>query len=323
MRAIPFAPLGLAALAGAAGATALLVESRSRRAGKTWPAPGKFIYVDGVRLHYVMRGEGKPVVLLHGNTLAGADFEACGLVDRLARDHCVIAFDRPGFGHSGRPRGTPWTPRAQAHLLQRALAGLGIDRASVVGHSMGAQVALAMALDHPVHVTNLVLVGGYYYPSFRVDALLAAPVAVPLLGDLMRYTVAALTSRASLDRTIRQVFAPHEVPPEFWRALPRELLVRPLQLRATAEDASFMVPQARVLARRIAELRMPVTVVAGDQDRVVDPEAQSRRLHRELQHSQMVLVPGAGHMAHYLAQEQIAQAAGQVPRMRAGTGPAH
>jgi alpha-beta hydrolase superfamily lysophospholipase len=118
---------GLIAATVAAAATAAWVQVRARRAERMHPPAGKFIHVDGVRLHYVMRGEGPPVVLLHGNTVSLDDFEASGLMDRLALNHQVIAFDRPGFGHSTRPRDRLWTPRAQADLLRRALSGLGIE----------------------------------------------------------------------------------------------------------------------------------------------------------------------------------------------------
>jgi hypothetical protein len=68
------------------------------------------IEVDGVRLHYSDRGAGQPVVLVHGNAVAGDDWNTSGVADLLLRDgHRVIAFDRPGFGHSGRPRGRAWT----------------------------------------------------------------------------------------------------------------------------------------------------------------------------------------------------------------------
>ena len=215
---------GALAVGATAAATALWVEVRVRRAGRDRPAMGKFIYIDGTRVHYVMRGAGPPVVLLHGNSVTHGDFEASDLFDRLARDHQVIAFDRPGFGHSSRPRIRLWTPSAQVALLHKA--GLGIERPVVVGHSMGAMVALAMGLDYPGNVSSLVLIGGYYYPKVRVEALLTAPVALPVLGDLMRYTVTGLTARALLDRTIRGMFAPNEVPPGFYPAVPREMMLR-------------------------------------------------------------------------------------------------
>jgi pimeloyl-ACP methyl ester carboxylesterase len=297
-----------AAVAAAAAATPAGVEARAPRAERDNPPTGKFIHVDGVRLHYERRGEGPPVVLLHGNSVFLADFHASGLIDRLARDHCVIAFDRPGFGHSSRPRDRLWTPSAQAALLRRALSGLGIEKPVIVGHSMGTMVALAMALDYPGTVDGLVLIGGYYYPTVRVDALLTAPVALPLIGDVMRYTVTALTARALLDRVVKGMFAPDDVPPGFFEAHAREMMVRPQQLRANAEDAAFMMPQARSLSRRYGELRLPLTLVAGEEDKVVGLAAHSERLHGEVPASRLVTVPGAGHMAHYRALDELVAA---------------
>jgi pimeloyl-ACP methyl ester carboxylesterase len=293
------------ALSAAAAATALWVELQARRAERDHPPTGKFLYIDGVRLHYVVRGEGPPVVLLHGNTVTLADFHASGLIDQLARHHRVIVFDRPGFGYSTRPRDRLWTPSAQAALFHSALTVLGAQRPVVVGHSMGTLAALAMALDQPAKVASLVLIGGYYYPAIRVDALLTAPAALPILGDVMRYTVTALSGRAVLNRMVKGMFAPGEVPPGFFSMLSREMMLRPVQLRANAEDAAFMMPQARSLSRRYHELRLPVTLIAGGADKVVDPEAHSRRLHSELAQSHLLIVPHSGHMAHYDAQDLI------------------
>jgi pimeloyl-ACP methyl ester carboxylesterase len=296
-----------AALLGAA-LTAGWVESRSRRAEREHPPAGRILDVDGVRLHVVERGAGPAVVLIHGNMVTQRDFEACGLLERLARDHRVIAFDRPGFGHSSRPRDRLWTPAAQAKLLHAALAQLGVEQPVVVGHSMGAMVALALALDHPEDVRHLVLLGGYYYPSARVDALLTAPVALPVLGDVMRYTVTAVSARLLLNRLVRAMFAPREVPARFVPTLSREMMVRPIQLRANAEDAAFMIPQAKSSSDRHHELRMPVTIVAGAEDTVIDIESHSRRLHRELAGSTLRVVPGAGHMVHHAAPDEVVAA---------------
>jgi pimeloyl-ACP methyl ester carboxylesterase len=300
--------IALAAASGVAAGIAAWVRASARRAEREHPPTGRYAYIDGVRLHYAMRGEGTPVVLLHGNAVTQADFQASGLMDQLARRHQVIAFDRPGFGHSSRPRDRLWTPRAQAELLRRALTGLGIRRPVVVGHSMGTMVALAMALDYPDEVAGLVLIGGYYYPKLRVDALLTAPVALPVLGDVMRYTVTALSARAMLNRMVEGMFSPRAVPPGFLTAVPRELMLRPLQLRANAEDAAFMMPEARSLSKRYSELRIPMTLIAGAQDKVVDPRAHSRRFHEEYPQSRFQLLPDAGHMAHYGALDQVCAA---------------
>jgi len=295
-----------AALAGAA--TAAWVEYQARRAQKRHPPSGRLMEIDGTHLHFVERGDGPPVVLIHGNTVSLLDFMASGLVDRLALNHRVIAFDRPGFGYSDRPRDRLWTPAAQGQLLLRALSALNVDRATLVGHSLGTCVALAMALDAPERVDKLVLLGGYYYPSARIDSILTAPVALPVLGDVMRYTVTALTARALIKPVAKGMFAPRDIPPDFFSTQSREMMIRPLQIRANAEDAAFMIPAASRLSKRYGELKMPVTIMAGALDRVVDPEDHSIRLHRELPHSRLILVPGYGHMVHYAAVDAIADA---------------
>ena len=91
--------------------------------------------VDGVRLHYSDRGEGSPVVLIHGNMVTGDDYNTSGVAEILQAGHRVIIFDRPGFGHSQRPRGRIWTANKQADLLHKALQQLGVVRPVVVGHS--------------------------------------------------------------------------------------------------------------------------------------------------------------------------------------------
>ena len=291
-----------------AAATALWVEMRARRAKRENPARGQFIEIDGVRLHYVERGTGSPVVLIHGNAVSLEDFEASGLLDRLAVNHRVIAIDRPGFGHSNRPRDRMWTPTAQAKVLREALQRLGIGQATLVGHSMGAMVAVALALDHPEYVSRLVLLSGYYYPSMRIDALMMTPVALPVLGDAMRHTVTAVLSRASLKGAVKGMFAPNDIPENFFDVMSREMMLRPVQLRANAEDAAFMIPEAAASAKRYGELRMPLAIFSGEDDAIVDPQDHSARLHRDVEHSELFLVPRSGHMLHYSVPAQIVEA---------------
>ena len=78
-----------------------------------------------------------------------------GLVDLAAKKYRVIAFDRPGFGHSDRPRSTVWTPEAQANLLNAALIKMGVSQPLVFGHSWGTLVAVALALKYPRNVRSI------------------------------------------------------------------------------------------------------------------------------------------------------------------------
>jgi pimeloyl-ACP methyl ester carboxylesterase len=244
------------------------------------------------------------------------------VLDLLARDHRVIAFDRPGFGYSDRPRNRIWTPRAQAALLHSALARLRVRDPILVGHSWGTLVALAMALDHKRDVAGLVLLAGYYFPTRRLDVPLLSGPAIPLIGDLMRYTVLPPIGWLLRRPVIRRLFAPAPVTPRFWTRFPLPLCFRPSQFRAAAADTALMIPAASRLARRYRELEIPAVIVSGIDDRIVDMRRQSRRLRGVLANSIMYAVDGAGHMIHHLAPEMVVRAVASAERAAAlGTRP--
>lgn len=298
------------ALVGSAialAAAALYNNERSRRAERKYPPIGRFLNVDGVRLHYIERGHGEPIVLIHGNGTMIQDFTVSGLVDRLAERYRVIIFDRPGYGYSTRPRRL-WTPGAYASLYRKALAQLGIEKTLVLGHSWGTLVAISLALQHPDLVRSLVLASGYYYATARLDTVLFSPPAIPVIGDVMRYTVSPLAARLLMPRLIRKMFAPMPVPERFHRLFPSELMLRPVQIAAAAEDAALMTPSAIGLEQHYKELRMPTVIVTGAEDQVADVGRQSERLHRELQESELIVIPRLGHMFHHVAPDQMVAA---------------
>lgn len=280
------------------------VRSKASQAERENPPQGKFVEVDGVRLHYLDRGTGPALVLLHGNGVYSKDFETSGLLQRAAEHYRVIAFDRPGFGYSERPRTTLWSPDKQAALLQRALEQIGVESAIVVGHSWGTMVALAMGLQRPDVVRGLVLLSGYYYPSMRLDAITLTQPAVPIIGDLMRYTVSPLVARALWPGMAKRTFSPKPVDKRF-DAFPVWMALRPKQLRAAAAETAMMIPSAASLSKRYAELKVPAVIVAGTQDKIVDAGHNSERLSERLAMAQLQMVPGVGHMSHYAHPEKV------------------
>ncbi|TFZ55364.1 alpha/beta hydrolase [Methylorubrum sp. Q1] len=293
--------------AAALGASALYAVYNAREAERRTPPAGEFITVNGVRLHYVERGRGEALVLIHGNGTMIQDFLSSGIVDALAKRFRVIIFDRPGYGYSDRPRGV-WTPRAHATLYQKALQQLGVTQAVVLGHSWGALVAVALALQAPQLVRSLVLASGYYYPTLRADVVLASPAAIPIIGDVLRYSVSPLVGRALLPAMIKGMFAPADIPERFDREFPTDMMLRPLQLRASAEDAAMMTPVTVELQQHYHDLDLPVIIIAGGADQIADVGRQSQRLHAELPNSTLIVVPGMGHMIHHLAPEKVVEA---------------
>jgi len=232
-----------------------------------------------------------------------------GLLDHASeRQLHIVAFDRPGFGYSDRPRGAVWTPARQADLFRQAFARLGIERPVVVGHSFGTLVALALALDHPDAVSGLVLLSGYYCPTLRADVPLFSLPAIPVIGDLIRFTVGPLFGAALLPLAAKVMFSPLTVPERFAKGFPNGLPLRPSQIRAEAQDTATMVSAVAAMQHRYRELRLPVMIMAGTKDRIVNHRKHTVRLHAEIEQSVLRLVPGVGHMLHYAAPEQVIDA---------------
>jgi pimeloyl-ACP methyl ester carboxylesterase len=295
------AVVGVAALA----ISALVNRKMAKTAERLNPPQGRFLEVHGVLLHYVARGEGEPLVLLHGNGSMIQDFETSGLIDEAARKYCVIVFDRPGYGYSRRPRRTVWSPDAQADLIHAALEELGATPAIVLGHSWGASVAVALALKHERSVKALVLASGYYYPTARVDVAAFSGPAIPLLGDILRYTLTPLIGRLLWPAMKRKIFGPAKVPQPFTEGFPTGLALRPSQLRASASESALMIPDAFDMRARYGKLTMPVVIIAGELDRLIDIDRQSRQLHRDVGHSTFHSVSGSGHMVHHTAMREV------------------
>ena len=284
-----------AALAGAAVVNAYV----ARQSERAHPPKGRFLTVDGVQLHYIERGQGRPVVLLHGNGALAEDYELSGVLDLASEKYRVIAFDRPGFGYSERPRGRNWTPTAQAELLSKALLSLGVERPIVVGHSWGTLVAIALALEPKAQVSGLVLLSGYYFPTARKDVYLQSPSAMPVIGDVMRFTVSPLLGWVLIPGIYKQLFSPSAVVPRFATGFPIGLSLRPSQLQAIAADTVLMVPSAAFLQSRYGELSIPVIIMAGTGDKLTNFDRQSSRLHDTIPQSELFAREG-GHMIHYL-----------------------
>jgi pimeloyl-ACP methyl ester carboxylesterase len=274
------------------------------------PPIGEFLDVDGVRLHFIIVGDpdAPPLVVFHGNGTLLQDLIISGLVDAASSKFRVICFDRPGFGHSSRPRSVIWSPERQAELFCAALTRLGIERPLLLGQSWGTLVALAMAARNSERVKGLVLVSGYYFPTWRFDVWFASIAAIPLIGDALRYTISPISSWLGLPLFAKKTFAPKPVPEIVKKEYPRLMLIRPSKLRAVAEDSAFLLPSAATLTTSYCRLKCPTAIIAGRDDEIVDSE-QAVRLQKAMPQAAVTLVPEAGHMVHYFTANGIVKTA--------------
>lgn len=291
------------AIAGAVTAALNLITSwLARRGEAAYPPVGEFVEVDGVRLHYIRQGSGRPIVFLHGSDGFLQDF-ADSVVDSLVSDGCCIAFDRPGHGYSDVPRSEPPTLEVQAGLIHDALKALGVERPILVGHSWGAALAVCYASSYPEEVAGLALVAGYLYPAAKVTSrllrlplrLLVALPRIPLLGTFIVSTFTPIVKTALMRIGLSLAFSPDPVPTGYARKA-RALWVRtPARVRALAQESATDEPILARLAARYAEIRLPIHLCAGDSDQILPPGRHSRQFHRDAPRSRLTVIKGAGH----------------------------
>jgi pimeloyl-ACP methyl ester carboxylesterase len=144
--------------------------------------------------------------------------------------------------------------------------------------------------------------------------------AVPVLGDAIRYTLSPPLARLMWPLLARKIFGPPSVPERFEEGFPKEMTFRPSQIRASAAESALMIPGAFAARGRYADLNMPVVIVAGEDDRLIDIDDQSGRLHSELPNSTIHRVPGAGHMVHQTSPDIVMTAIEEAAASSAGRG---
>jgi pimeloyl-ACP methyl ester carboxylesterase len=152
-----------------------------------------------------------------------------------------------------------------------------------------------------------VLLSGYYFWTLRPDVLPAVAGALPVLGDILRHTILPLLGWLQMPLLKRVMFSPAQVPARFQSGYSPAMALRPSQIHASSADGALMIPSALGLRGAYKALTLPVVIIAGDGDKVVF-KRRSEQLHQSIPGSMLEIIEGAGHMAHYAAPRQIAQA---------------
>jgi len=280
---------------------------------------GDFVSVNGIRLHYVCQGSGKPVVLLHGNAGFLQDY-AMGVVEQLTQNYRVYAFDRPGHGYSDRPNQVA-TPLVQVQLLRGALQELDLEKPLLVGHSWSGTLVLAYALQYPDEISGIVLLSALAYEFTDVPLPPARIAQAPALDTLLKFVPSVLLGRVLVKQILDGAFFPAPVPEDYLRAA-QALWTRPSQAKATFQDSTTIQSTMDNLSPRYSEIRLPVIIVKGNADSFVAAKQNSDLLHSRIAHSQLVVLPDTGHAIPQTQPQAVVDAIHTVweqvsPRVRA------
>ncbi len=237
---------------------------------------GHDVVVGHWRIHYIEGGEGAPLVAIHG---LGTDAESGALIfPTLAKSHHILAPDLLGYGHSDRPKDADYSIAMESEVVRGFMDAMHVDKADVLGVSMGGWVALKLAADHPERVRRLVLVGS---AGFAFESQLSESSFSPATVADVRTLMELQTDRAKL--------MPDFVARDFVRKSRQEgwIFRRAMHSMLAGRD---------LMDGRVARVTMPTLLVWGTADRLV-PFAVGERMRRELPSAKLVAIPNCGHLA--------------------------
>jgi pimeloyl-ACP methyl ester carboxylesterase len=240
-----------------------------------------------------------PVLLLHGQPGGARDWER--VIAALAPDITAIAINRPGWDGASEPTDLP----GNAAAALRVLDAHGIERATIVGHSLGGAIAAWLAARHPDRVRALVLASPAANQDslHALDRLLAAPVA----GYLTTVVALGGVGLALTASPIRRLAAGGlSLDERYLKAASRRLL-EPASWRAHMTEQRALIKDLPVLEQQLPRISAPTTILVGAGDRIV-PSASARRLATQIPGAHLELVRGAGHLLPQRHPEQIVKA---------------
>ncbi|SEI93282.1 Pimeloyl-ACP methyl ester carboxylesterase [Pseudooceanicola nitratireducens] len=307
----------LALLALLALVTLWRVRIRSRRAEADFPPEGLFLHFGENRVHYVQKGKGPDLVLIHGASGNTRDF-TFALMDALSDRYRVTIFDRPGLGHSPRLARRGVTLRDQADLLAEAAQRLGVKDPILLGQSFGGAVAMAWAVHHP-SVAAVVNVSGATYPWPGALDRLYATLSRPVIGPVLAHVIGAWVSDDYIEDAIEGVFAPQSAPFGYAGHIGAPLVARPHSLMANAQQRTDLRAHLEDLSPAYAGLTLPIEIVHGDADDTVSLTIHSEAMARDVPGAVLTRLPGVGHMPHHVSQDHVIAAIDRAAA-RAGLG---
>ena len=319
MRLPPRAPLVSAAalLAGA-----VVTHLRRDHHRTLFPPQGRTLNLPSGPTHLIEGGNpaGPPALLIHGSDGVAQDWPLSPLWERLAPVARLLAPDRPGHGYTPARRGTAVTVAVNVRRCVEVLDALGLERVTVVGHSYGGTVALALAQAHPERVASVVLIAPLTLPAPGVTRWLAYVPRIPVLEAVLTRVLLLPVGRVVAHVEGRNAFYPAPIPRE-WKQMMLAFSRRREQVHALAWENRTIGRELAALAPHYPELRVPVTLLAGPHDRLAPYAEHAAPLRERLPGLRLWTVEGGGHQLHWTHPDEVAAATLQALTALPGSGP--
>jgi pimeloyl-ACP methyl ester carboxylesterase len=263
-------------------ANALWVDSQTRAAEPR--DGGRILETNVVAANVRIEGAGPAIVLIHGFGAAMDWWDE--IAPQLAVDHRVICVDLIGHGGTEAPA-SGYSIERQGALVSAILDKLGVDRVTLIGHSMGGEVATALAEIRPERIERLILIDSPPSPGGSFSTM-ADAYFKPVIGDVLSH----FRSDQAIRRGLAQGFAPGFAVPEKFVADFKQLTYVATRM---AHDESVSYRKAKPPYERIAALRPlpPLLVIFGAEDAIISPE--DAKLFAQVPGARVTIIEGVGH----------------------------
>jgi pimeloyl-ACP methyl ester carboxylesterase len=302
---------------------AIFSARTARQVEKLLPARGRFIEIDGERIHYMDEGAGPPLVLIHG--LAGQiRVFTHSLLDHLKSNHRVIIIDRPGCGYSTRSPKSSAAVTAQAQTVARFIEALELERPLVAGHSLGGAIALALALNHPELVAGLALIAPLTHAPDEIAPLFRGlAIRSPFVRHFVGWTSAIPISIRNRAFVLDMAFGPEPVAHDYGTRGGGLLNLRPRSFINASRDLMAAKADVREMEERYHRLTIPVGILFGTADRILDATQHGTAMATKVAGLDIELIEGAGHMIVITAADRCAKFITRIAqRVASATAPA-
>lgn len=274
-----------------------------------FPPVGKFLEVDGAKLHFVDTGgvddEDKPaIVFIHGASGNLRDPMTVYL-SRLDKDFRLVFVDRPGHGYSDSFEDSN-DPKSQAAVINGLLVKLGIEKAIVVGHSFGGVITAAFGVLYPERTSGLVFIAPVSHPwgtgvDWHYDV-----GNTPIIGWLFSNLIAPIGGSLIYPNAVKNVFSPNPMPKDYKELSGTRLVLRPKNFHENAKDVARVEAHVTEFNHRYREITAPTAIFHGDNDDIVSLEIHSiNGLAKDIKGARLNILAGVGHKPDYVAADQV------------------
>ncbi len=273
------------------------VSFEDLKAGVPHAEYSKFAEINGVKIHYQEKGEGTPLILIHG--YASSTYSWKDVFEPLSEKYRVIAIDLKGFGFSEKPDGD-YTRRAQGEIINGLLEYLKIEKAWIAGNSMGGETALNIALFHPEKVLGLILIDSAGVKILGRESLAPWYLQTPVVGQVL--TSLALTSDFLVREGLKKSFYDDsKISDERVNYYYQPLKTRNGQLAAREARMQYVLYPVE---DKLDKIKVPTLLIWGAEDELIPLEA-GKKMNSLIKDSKLVVFESCGHIPQEEVPEKV------------------